>query len=68
MLRVYRLNTGSCGGCDLEIDALIDSDDTISWANTPFEADALLLTGPIPAAIRPALLALLHAVGETLPL
>lgn len=58
MIRLYRINTGSCGGCDLEINAAIAADARLTWAESPLQADALLLTGPITVGSRQALLRL----------
>lgn len=63
MIRIYRVNTGSCGGCDAEIAAAVFSDAGLAWADSPFDADALLLTGPVTAACRDVLLRLLREVG-----
>jgi Ni,Fe-hydrogenase III small subunit len=67
MIRLYRINTGSCGGCDIEIGMAVDSSSDLAWAASPYEADALLLTGPITRSSRNTLLALLQEVRE-LPL
>lgn len=67
MIHLYRINTGSCSGCDSEIEQAIRGDSGLDWASSPYAADALLLTGPITIGCRPAFLALLAAVGP-LPL
>ncbi|HRC77207.1 MAG TPA: hypothetical protein PLO33_16115, partial [Kouleothrix sp.] len=46
MIKVYRINTGSCGGCDAEIEAAVAGAATLAWADSPAAADVLLLTGP----------------------
>ncbi len=62
MVHLYRINTGSCGGCDLEIHAAVAADARLTWVESPFHADALLLTGPITVACRDALLRLRREV------
>ncbi len=64
MIKLYRINTGSCGGCDVEIGLAVATTDDLAWADTAHEADALLLTGPITASSRSALLALLRELGD----
>ncbi len=64
VIRVYRFNTGSCGGCDLEITAAIAAAADIDWATTPCEADVLLLTGPLTPGTRTAFMALLQELGH----
>lgn len=68
MIKVFRLNTGSCGGCDQEITALIATTADLSWANSPEEADVLLLTGPQTNGCRPVFQALWHELGGRVPL
>ncbi len=68
MIRLYRINTGSCGGCDREIAAAVMSDtnatNTLTWVESPQDADLLLLTGPITPGSKAALLRLLRDVGD----
>lgn len=45
------------------IDAAVD----IAWAATPFDADVLILTGPITPGARRALLALLQELDGRVP-
>lgn len=61
---VYRLNTGSCGGCDSEIEAAIATDANLDYASTPLEADLLLLTGPVTHSSKAALQRILREAGE----
>ena len=68
MIKVYRINTGSCGGCDLEIESAVMSDAALTWAPTPADADVLLLTGPITLGARPAFQALWREYGARIPL
>lgn len=67
MIRLYRINTGSCGGCDVAINEAIVQANHIVWADAPQSADALLLTGPITHSSKAALLNLLREV-EHIPL
>jgi Ni,Fe-hydrogenase III small subunit len=65
MIRLYRVNTGSCGGCDREIAAAVIADtNTLTWVESPQDADVLLLTGPITPGSKAALLRLLRDVGD----
>ena len=68
MIKVYRINTGSCGGCDVEIEAAIDGSRDLAWADSPYNADALVLTGPLTANSRPVFLALWNELGGRVPL
>ena len=67
VLRIFRLNSGSCGGCDVEIDAAVAAGQ-LAWASSPYDADALLLTGPLTGASRPALDLVLQATAGRVPL
>lgn len=68
MIRVYRVNTGSCGGCDLEITAAIVGSSEIGWASSPATADVLLLTGPLTMGSRAQFLELWRSLGNHVPL
>jgi Ni,Fe-hydrogenase III small subunit len=68
MIKIYRVNTGSCGGCDAEIEAAVTSSSALDWADSPQNADALLLTGPLTVASRPAFLALWNEIAGRIPL
>ena len=68
MIKVYRINTGSCGGCDVEIEAAIANGAGIAWADSPGSADVLLLTGPLTATSRPVFLALWNELRGRVPL
>jgi Ni,Fe-hydrogenase III small subunit len=68
MIKVFRINTGSCGGCDLEIDAALMHGSGLAWADTPGDADVLLLTGPLTLGARPAFMALWREYGARIPL
>lgn len=64
-LKLYRLNTGSCGGCDSELVLAVGDTPELSWAASPYEADALVLTGPMTLGMRGPLLQLLSQVPDT---
>jgi Ni,Fe-hydrogenase III small subunit len=68
MIKVYRINTGSCGGCDVEIAAAVAASADLAWAESPQTADALLLTGPLTSSSRPTFLALWSEIGSRVPL
>ena len=63
MIKVYRINTGSCGGCDAEIEAAVAGAATLAWADSPAAADVLLLTGPLTPPAREAFQALWQRLG-----
>jgi len=63
MIKLFRINTGSCGGCDVEIGLAVAQAHDLAWADGPDDADALLLTGPITAPSGGALLALVRELG-----
>lgn len=67
MIKLYRINTGSCGGCDIEISIAVATDAELTWAASPYEADALLLTGPITLGSRADFVRLLRDL-EDIPL
>jgi len=68
MIKVYRINTGSCGGCDMEIAAVVAANADLAWADSPANADALLLTGPLTIGSRAAFMACWHELGGQVPL
>lgn len=63
MIKVFCVNTGSCGGCDREIEAMLTEVQGFELADMPRNADIIVLTGPITPAIRPLLQALLAEAG-----
>jgi Ni,Fe-hydrogenase III small subunit len=67
MVRVYRINTGSCGACDVIINEAVAAHAKLTWADSPQNADALLLTGPITPSSKAALVNLLRDIG-TIPI
>lgn len=68
MIRIYRINTGSCGGCDVEISSTVGLSKDLAWAESPFDADVLVLTGPLTPPSRQAFLALWHELEDQVPL
>jgi Ni,Fe-hydrogenase III small subunit len=44
-LRVFRVNTGSCGGCDAHIMAAVHRADDMTMVSTPIDADIWVITG-----------------------
>jgi Ni,Fe-hydrogenase III small subunit len=67
MIKIFRVNTGSCGGCDIEIGAAVASG-ALTLAASPYDADVLLLTGPLMPAVRPAFLSLWRELEGRVPL
>jgi Ni,Fe-hydrogenase III small subunit len=68
MIKLYRINTGSCGGCDVEIAAAVTANADLAWADSPAVADVLVLTGPLTAACQPAFLGLWRELAGRVPL
>lgn len=64
MIKLFRVNTGSCGGCDVEIDFAIAQAADLAWAEQAQDADAILLTGPITVPSGGALLSLVRELGS----
>ncbi len=67
-MKLFRVNTGSCGGCDVEIEAAVATHEDFMWVADPFEADICILTGPITSGSRPAWTALWREIKDTVPL
>lgn len=64
MIKLFRINTGSCGACDQIIDLSVHADRALAWAETIQDADVLLLTGPITSAVRPLFMDMLQQAGN----
>ncbi len=64
MIKVFRVNTGSCGGCDLEIEAMLAAETDVALADSVHNADVVLLTGPLTMGSRPFFQALLAEIGS----
>ena len=45
LVRVFRVNTGSCGGCDAQIVMMVHHDPALTMVDTANDADVWLLTG-----------------------
>lgn len=68
MIKLYRINSGSCGGCDVEIAAALAHSRDLAWTDSPADADLLLLTGPLTSGSRAAFMAIWREVGARVPL
>lgn len=68
MIKLFRMNTGSCGGCDIEIITVVARNADMGWADEPRDANALLLTGPLTPTSRLAFLAIWHELAGRIPL
>lgn len=68
MIKLFRMNTGSSGACDAEIEAAVFLNSDFAWAADPFEADVLLLTGPLTPTSKPAFLSVWNELAGTTPL
>jgi Ni,Fe-hydrogenase III small subunit len=68
MIKVFCINTGSCGGCDLEIGSAVAAQADLAWADSPNDADVLLLTGPLTVGSRAAFMTIWQELGQRIPL
>ena len=68
MIKLFRMNTGSCGACDAETEAAVYLHKDLVWTASPFEADVLLLTGPLTATSKPGFQAVWSELADTRPL
>ncbi|WP_084154285.1 NADH-quinone oxidoreductase subunit B family protein [Citrifermentans bremense] len=70
-VRLFRINTGSCNGCDVElaVTAAVDEFDVeqlgCRYTEEPHEADILLITGPLTVRARNEALRLYAEAPET---
>lgn len=70
-VRLFRINTGSCNGCDVElaVTAAVDEFDVeqlgCRYTEEPHEADILLITGPLTVRARNEVLHLYAQAPET---
>lgn len=70
-VRLFRINTGSCNGCDVElaVTAAVDEFDVeqlgCRYTEEPHEADILLITGPLTVRARDEVLRLYAEAQET---
>jgi Ni,Fe-hydrogenase III small subunit/Pyruvate/2-oxoacid:ferredoxin oxidoreductase delta subunit len=69
-IKLFRINAGSCNGCDVELAAtaavshLDVSQLGCGYCESPAEADIVLVTGPLTVRVRERVLALYAAVPE----
>ncbi|HXP92085.1 MAG TPA: NADH-quinone oxidoreductase subunit NuoB [Candidatus Binatia bacterium] len=68
-LRLREVSAGGCSGCDVEVNALgnvvFDSSQFgIDFVASPRHADGILVTGPVTANMKTALLATYEAIAE----
>ena len=68
-IRIYQIDVGSCGACNLEIGALANPQYDmarlgISFTNTPRHADALLVSGVLTDNMREPLMRAYEAMAE----
>ncbi len=69
MIAVFHLNAGSSGVEERMLREAVAGSRALTWAATPAHADVFVLTGPITAGIRPALLTLWRDyIAERAPL
>ncbi len=67
---LFRINTGSCNGCDVELatTAMIPRYDAerlgCKYTSSPKHADIVLVTGPVTARSEPYLIRLLDEIPE----
>jgi len=66
---VYRINSGSCNGCEIEITPLFtpryDAERFgIKWIGSPRHADVILITGPVTAVAKDSVLEVLSQVPD----
>ena len=64
---VYRINAGSCNGCEIEITPLFtpryDAERFgIKWVGSPRHADVVLVTGPVTAVAKESVMEVLSQV------
>jgi Ni,Fe-hydrogenase III small subunit len=68
-LHVYTIDVGSCGGCNQEINALTSPHYDMNrlgifFVNTPRQADALVVLGPLSESMREPLMRAYQAMPE----
>lgn len=67
MIKLFRINTGSCGACDAELIATVARTADLAWAADPYDADVLIVTGVFTAKAKPAFQALLSELNGQVP-
>jgi len=63
-IRVFRANTGSCGGCDAHVVLAISQSDDIELVASPLDADVWLITGILTTFTRATLIQMLGELHE----
>ena len=63
-IRVFRANTGSCGGCDAEIVLAVAQAPDMEFVSTPIDADVWLLTGILSQYTRSYIVQTITSMSE----
>jgi len=63
-IRVFRANTGSCGGCDAEIVLAVAQAPDMEFVSTPVDADVWLLTGILSQYTRSYIVQTITSMSE----
>ncbi|MFM7679400.1 MAG: NADH:ubiquinone oxidoreductase [Roseiflexaceae bacterium] len=63
-IRVFRANTGSCGGCDAHVVLAIGQTDDLELVASPLDADVWLITGIFTPFTRSTLVQMLGELHE----
>jgi len=63
-IRVFRANTGSCGGCDAEIILAVSQAADMEFVSTPVDADIWLLTGILSQYTRSYIVQTITSMSE----
>ena len=63
-IRVFRANTGSCGGCDAEIILAVAQAPDMEFVSTPIDADVWLITGILSQYTRSYIVQTITSMSE----
>lgn len=63
-IRVFRANTGSCGGCDAHIMLAIQQAPDMECVSSPLDADIWLVTGVLTPFTRTTIMQMLTELNE----
>jgi Ni,Fe-hydrogenase III small subunit len=63
-IRVFRANTGSCGGCDAEIVLAVAQAPDMEFVSTPVDADIWLITGILSQYTRSYIVQTITSMSE----
>lgn len=63
-IRVFRANTGSCGGCDAHIVLAINQEADMECVSSPLDADIWLITGILSQFTRTTIVQMLSELPE----